>query len=1122
MKRYTSGYTKALRHFAIQNLPPRVASPWSSALKVALNIIQRGDPTQATVHLLEHLGIPDWADLAALPEKLVPDKAAQWESTIRGDDDRDNNPAFAFFHRAVPTAISPSASWLLLPEAPISEILQRDVDEFAEQRVDFYIPDSQTVIEIDGAQHATHRQSRYDEARDQLLKKQGISTVRITTAELRGTRQKGPNFNVALRAISEASREYSTVSDLTEAQLMTLRLVAAFRLQVALLELLLCGQLKLDGSPWEMRVRCDDAADFETAAVEDLLALLEELARLYSLGWNLPESVELIRPDVSLRSNTLCIDLSCARRWTDEAQTHRDTIFVRSDYIHRYPVQNGKWENTDYFHVESGERLTPRIEAEGDSDPLKPLLERIFSYPDFRPGQRSVIVNAFSNAKTVGILPTGQGKSLCYQLPALLQPGTTVVISPLRSLMRDQVAELHQMGIDRVASINSEDNATEKRSKMDRFAKGGYQILLVSPERFQVPEFRNVCGALNQQGRVHHAVVDEVHCLSEWGHDFRIAYLNLAKTLSRSFPDAYFIGLTATASANVITDIKNEFSVSEDDVLYRLDLRRENLQFQVLPTPGGPIRAISKWVSERATSGSGSFTSGIIFTPHVNGKRGCYELATTLASDLATEVGVFSGSRPKRFPGSDADFETKKLEAQDRFKRGELKLLCATKAFGMGVNKKDVRFTVHLGIPSSMESLYQEAGRAGRDGKPADCLVFRSAAAPALNSAFEPGITPSQLKELVESERQDSDLRAQLWLLTKGLNSIAVEFRLAKMVLNELRQHPDQTTIYSSRLHCDGLGSDNRAFAVQQAIYRLGQLGYVLDWTVLDFVRGVFAVDWTERDPADVEDRLIRLVQAYSGTHSVESLEDICEGDPIVLKTIFKTPPRPSEDVALLLLLTWSYNHFHYARRQSMKSVFELCEAYDENGQDRFRESLEAFFQIDSRTNTLHRLIDGGIGLIDAWPALLLPQESRTESGLDGTLWRKHLDQLQGMINRLLESFRGNVALDMMSGMVRLLRGEYDDIDGSPRLMAQLNSPKRTPEDRERLVSFTLAVGQHARPDDREALAKDLLQLGPTRTTALKIHSALDDQYSLVSYLEFMSKDLAAINREISNGLTAR
>lgn len=367
----------------------------------------------------------------------------------------------------------------------------------------------------------------------------------------------------------------------------------------------------------------------------------------------------------------------------------------------------------------------------------------IFDKIKFREGQFPIISNALNRRDTIGLLPTGGGKSLCYQLPCLLQPSINFVVCPIKSLMYDQYENMVNMLITNINFITSDLDKDEKRKIETDFEQGRYLFVWISPEKFQIPSFRERISSIVANFSIAYAVVDEVHCLSEWGHDFRTSYLNLAKTIDKLSPKdengegkIKFIGLTATASVNVLKDIKIEFSrrkqrLEDENIKSLLDYSRKELQFEVINDKGNKRHLLQTLIEDLANTEGFTETeekAGLVFTPNVNGDFGCYSVSNFLNMQYHNKVNWFAGDVPKvddfdsngnktgiKIPVmSFAEFKIHRKKVQYNFKRNVYPLLVATKAFGMGIDKQNIFYTFHYGLPSSVEALYQEAGRAGR------------------------------------------------------------------------------------------------------------------------------------------------------------------------------------------------------------------------------------------------------------------------------------------------------------------------------------------------------------------------------------------------------------------------
>lgn len=330
---------------------------------------------------------------------------------------------------------------------------------------------------------------------------------------------------------------------------------------------------------------------------------------------------------------------------------------------------------------------------------LPGALKQYFGYDAFRPLQEEIIADALAGRDVFALMPTGGGKSLCFQLPALLRDGLTIVLSPLISLMKDQVDALQTSGVA-ATFLNSTLGGNEARARLRGLYGGEYRLLYVAPERLMLESFLEKA----KQWNVSQIAIDEAHCISEWGHDFRPEYRELAK-LRTYFPEVPIMALTATATERVRADILKQLKL-RDPRCYVASFNRPNLSYRVVPK-AKPYEQVLALIRSRPNE------SGIVY---------CASRKT--ADSLAAKLNV-DGIKAKPYH---AGLETAdRAGHQDSFLRDDARVITATIAFGMGINKPNVRFVVHHDLPKNIESYYQETGRAGRDGLPSDCVLLFSA-----------------------------------------------------------------------------------------------------------------------------------------------------------------------------------------------------------------------------------------------------------------------------------------------------------------------------------------------------------------------------------------------------------
>ena len=377
---------------------------------------------------------------------------------------------------------------------------------------------------------------------------------------------------------------------------------------------------------------------------------------------------------------------------------------------------------------------------------MNDLLKQYFGYDEFRPGQKEIIQKVIDQENVLGIMPTGSGKSICYQLPALLLDGLTVVVSPLISLMKDQVDAANQLGIP-ATFINSSLDGYETARRFQEIDRQQYRLLYIAPERFIMPDFIQAMKRWN----VRMIAIDEAHCISQWGHDFRPSYLQMANQLDQLPNRPVIVALTATATVQVAADIKRLLKIPENNHI-QTGFERENLRFQIIKD-----QKKEQYLIEYLKINKNQ--SGIIYASTRKEVDRLYHLL----KKFDFSVGRYHGGLN----------ENERTEMQEAFLYDRLQLIVATNAFGMGINKSNVRFVIHYQIPGSLEAYYQEAGRAGRDGLSSEAILL-----------FSPQDIQVQKFFIQQSQREEGQKQKEYEKLKAMTEYVYIESCLQQYILN--------------------------------------------------------------------------------------------------------------------------------------------------------------------------------------------------------------------------------------------------------------------------------------------------------------------------------------------------
>lgn len=731
-----------------------------------------------------------------------------------------------FLFEQLPKHVSQMWTQLFEPQRELENILtfstniEDELDKFIkgvplkfnEQQVDFslefpYEVNSQrgVIVEIDGSQHEEANQRFIDGNRDTATEKaKWGKAIRIKTTEWNNIQHKLSVLKnleeEQLFTLLKRNFESPLYFDKNGLNALELCLIpfAVARIQKTILNLIFEGVLDIHSNEWNIAILERDIP-CGNLAIQDFEEHLKTLFQLQGISYKLPKInvfVESNRKfaDANFYTSTvidkskkydLFIDISVLQRngltKIDKSINAETKVLVRSSHSPKTKRVFKTSEIITYKKLGKRNKKENKFEENKEQvEQLKIIVQNIFRKTGFRPGQVEIINRAIQGKSVIGLLPTGSGKSLTYQLTSLLQPGMVIVIDPIKSLMKDQYEGLLKNYIDGAIYINSSLNAKQREIALNKIKNAETIFAFVSPERLQDDLFRKELKdtAETKKNYFSYCIIDEAHCVSEWGHDFRTAYLRLGQNareycITKSGKEIPFFALTATASYDVLADIQRELVITDDDAVIRLEkLDRPEIQFKIIEVVAdfkgddkidwntktilgqakqkaleivlksipnyyqifsdNPIiiedakkhfkETTGKEVDIRLpTFNPNTFfeqkekesNAGLIFCPHRTGYFGVYNGKVAPGSLSVCSLAVPNVMTGGYIGGDDANNEI----TQSQFVNNELDLLVSTKAFGMGIDKPNIRYVVHFNYPSSIESYYQEAGRGGRDRK---------------------------------------------------------------------------------------------------------------------------------------------------------------------------------------------------------------------------------------------------------------------------------------------------------------------------------------------------------------------------------------------------------------------
>ena len=1043
---------------------PLVASESARRVTGAIRkLIQRGSNPpihpEAERALLGSLGLDEHIRRSPLPGdisvRLEPD-IFQGLSTgglsLHGSDyERDEEVRLESGHERlfltgwVPENLGPEAPRWFIPQASFDALTASLGDHSPSgRRVDFlaYPPfGTPFIVEIDGPQHQDS--SSPDSERDRMLDRVGIEVVRVPTTEI--DRGEGEN----LERIRDLWADLQGSSDETMVDAILVP-VSIHRLVISFLDAVDAGILK--GEAWIVEV--DGEPDLDPVLIWPYLRLFGAMDRLWGPAimpneivlksrrgaarfdtrtWEPPAPLEQEREETDL-----VIRLQPHLTSSDKLDRPKDTIpeiVVRSA---RLPVVVGD----DLF--EPAMRASPAsLDSKMIEAALTEVLQAVFAKENFREGQLEALLEVLEGRDCTVLLPTGGGKSLIYQMAGICKPGRTVVIDPLIALIEDQQRGLAEHGIDKVVGFSSFQVAQGRLDTLLRQVTSGDALFIfVAPERFQQRRFRDSIRSLTQATPINLAVIDEAHCVSEWGHQFRTSYLALGQVLRDVCKDTFdspppLLALTGTASRAVLKDVLTQLGVStesERSIIRPASFDRPELEMstrQCSPSDSlailtGSLKALPSKFGIPATEFFRPQTehtfSGLIFCPHVNGQFGIVELQRASAGVVGFQPAIYSGGSPReqgRSIYSSSDWEHRKREFAENFKSNRIPLMVSTNAFGMGIDKPNIRYVLHYGLPGSIEAYYQEVGRAGRDQAKSFCLLIWNEQDRSRSDrlTITDGGLEAVRREHTSIRRPDDDsITQQLYFLLNTFKGVDVELAEVERVVDDSEFLPNlghRRTIELAK------GTDEDADKRERALYRLMLLGVVEDY----LVESSFVINLASVSAAGIGDALAGFVKRTDpGSQRPAVNEFVAKATTMGIREAISEGAK--------VLITFIYDVIVESRRRSLREMYVAARDASPDG-DGLRDRVLDYLTRGDISPVLEALVESAEFNFAEWEEEL--------SKLEGV---EDARELRGNSARLLASSPFNPGLLYARAYSEMIHPEGDLQDFTANLENSLTSAR--------------------------------------------------------------------------------
>lgn len=939
-----------------------------------------------------------------------------------------------FFHEILSQYLGDNYKKYVLPQVQLSSLLGNDINLSDNRRVDFLITtdDKRIVVELEGAEHTSHSDSDY--LREKLLINNGFEVYRIKNEEIQN--RVGINLQNLLDTLPKTFPQSPIQLSANSSYLLAVKII--HQIQITILEAILNGFIDFINHPKiyfdtdSLKLNRNLQKEILEIAGTDLKGVIYNLCKIYNVNMAL-DNFEIL----PLNNN----DSAGIVITYNTGLVSNKPKFIVQDITFPFPI------------AQFDRPVNHAVLADPDKNGVKYFLQYIFRHDDFLEGQFEAISRTLKGEDSIVLLPTGAGKSVAFQLASMLLPGVTIVIDPLVSLIDDQIDNLKRVGIDRAVGITSQiTDQTTKAKVIKVFGQGEYLFCYIAPERFQTQEYRDTVGALTVSTPVSAIVIDEAHCVSEWGHDFRTSYLNIGR-ISREYCGYNgnvppLLALTGTASNSVLRDVQRELQIeSIDSIITPNTFDRKELFFNIYESTSDKKFTILRGILQRVLPNKFNLSptsfyqsrenqthSGVIFCPHISGSFGVHNNAEIIKKELNIETKYYAGGQPRNWNNIE-DWNQYKRKTAKEFKTNKFPLLVATKSFGMGIDKPNIRYTIHYGLPFSVESFYQEAGRAGRDRKNAECYVILSNDHKNRTlQLLEPSRGIEELNAIMQSNRtlnNDDDITRALYFHLKAFKGLSNEMDDLKSVIKRIENLETQRKI-------NVIFEDLERHSSEKCIHRLLTLGIISDYTI-NYSNNEFTIEISGISKEGMIDKYCRYVNGYNkGRVRIEKQK---------ISVHLKKAYHDFIVEASKVLIEFIYDTVEKGRRRALREVLAVAEAAknknSEVANQIVRERILKYLET-SHSEEIEEILNE----VGSFYCLrkIVEGEVVTSTGeiIGGIRSSKDVLEIRGQVSRYLESYPDHPGLLFLRAISELFTPEFDNEIINQSIFAAINfSTKR-------------------------------------------------------------------------------